>query len=597
MICFEEFNPDARYPVVLPCGHTYVCNMCGDRLDKCMECREPLFITMPRTALNNQPANNGGRSAPSYRTPRGVAPPSPPVPPIKRRLPLPKNVVLLSLIEATELATEDASSKPESSPRHIKSNYSTSIGSLDGGSARSLDDPSACASSCNINAEDLEAERIKLGTSMAVSVAGTYAVTDKTGLSIFSSRPSSRSRPAEESSGKQTSVEDVDKLVRHFHLDQKIETGDSTAEEDELKENRIKDQPPARLSCGDRVQVVAIEGRWAKLARGYGYVRADDNKLVKVGSTVDRACKLEAMLRSLSQQRKRLRKEQSKVDNMFIRLMNDLQVSLMTDDDLTVIVADTFAKTAKKKTVQRTQDEARETEPMSPTGIDPVARASSIEADEEDTGPFKPPKLAFRAQQPLHQEQRQDPPGMAVSNAARGFACFANDMFDSISGAGSTDETDFQKLRRQQGLATPVPTVQKISIEAVPSTLFPSASHPSPSAMSAGARAWREKHGRQEEPVSGVDFKTGMSGHMALLSSHAHPHEYLGGRLPNFHGMSNHTGLSITKPIKKSVGALYQSMYQSLYPALTVPSLSGASMGTPERPQQSDSRSDRSDSM
>ena len=283
MICFEEFHPDERYPVVLPCGHTYVCNMCGDRLDKCMECRVPLFMTVPRPSLNNQPANTSARNTPSYRTPRGVAPPSPPLPPIKKRLPLPKNVVLLSLIEATELATEDASSKADASPRPIKSNNSNSIGSLDGTSARSLDDRSA-----PINAEELEEERIRLGTSMAVSVAGTYAVTDEAGLPIFPSRPSRKRHPAEESnmsressSGKQTSDEDVDKLVRYFHLDQKIDTEESTAEEDELKENRIKDQPPARLSCGDRVQVVAIEGRWAKLARGYGYVRADENKLVK----------------------------------------------------------------------------------------------------------------------------------------------------------------------------------------------------------------------------------------------------------------------------------------------------------------------------
>ena len=300
------------------------------------------------------------------------------------------------------------------------------------------------------------------------------------------------------------------------------------------------------------------------------------------------------MLRSLSQQRKRLRLEQSKVDNMFIRLMNDLQVSLMTDEDLTVIVADTFVNAATKDAViQRRQDESRAQEPSS-RDIEPLPSASSIVT--EDTGPAKP---AFRVQkQP--QEVRQDPPGMpptAMSNAARGFACFANDMFDSISGAGSTDETEFQKMRRQQGLATPVPTTTKTAtIAAVPTTLFPSASHPSPSAMSAGARAWREMHGRQE-PSSAIDFKTGMSGHMALLSSHAHPHEYLGARLPNFHGMSNHTGLSITKPIKKTVGALYQSMYQSLYPALNVPSLSGASLGTPERHQQADSRSDRSDSM
>ena len=322
-----------------------------------------------------------------------------------------------------------------------------------------------------------------------------------------------------------------------------------------------------------------------------------------VGNTVDRACKLEAMLRSLSTRRKELRLEQSKVDNMFIRLMNDLQVSLMTGEDLTVIVADTFVNAANKNdsVLKISGDEKRDKESIS-RGIEPrLARVSSIE-EPDDAGSPKPP--AFRVHnQP--QEERQDPPGVhpaAISHASSGFACFANDMFDSISGAASTDETEFQKLRRQQGLATPDPKATARSIEANPATLFPSASHPSPSAMSAGARAWREMHGRQEH-ASGIDFKTGMSGHMALLSSHAHPHEYLGARLPSFHGMSNHTGLSITKPIKKTVGALYQSMYQSLYPSLNAPSLSGSMGGTPERPpqqqqQQADSRSDdRSDSM
>jgi hypothetical protein len=28
IICIEEFEPKDRYPVVLPCGHTYVCNHC-----------------------------------------------------------------------------------------------------------------------------------------------------------------------------------------------------------------------------------------------------------------------------------------------------------------------------------------------------------------------------------------------------------------------------------------------------------------------------------------------------------------------------------------------------------------------------------------
>ena len=310
MICFEEFHPDERYPVVLPCGHTYVCNICGDRLDKCMECRMPLYMTLPRNgALNNQGNTNtaASRSTPSYRTPRGVAPPSPPLPPVKKRLPLPKNVVLLSLIEATELATEDASSKLNASPKPLKTTNSNSIGSLDGASGKSQDDidKSTCAS-VTINAEDLEEERIRLGTSMAVSVAGTYAVRDEAGLPIYQHRPSSRRRHSNDNGstsmgsresscgGKQNSEEDVDKLVRHFHQDQRLDNAAAAAaagasstdssvgdETDDLKENRMHEHAPARLSWGDRVQVVAIEGKWAKLARGYGYVRADDNKLVK----------------------------------------------------------------------------------------------------------------------------------------------------------------------------------------------------------------------------------------------------------------------------------------------------------------------------
>ncbi len=58
---------------------------------------------------------------------------------------------------------------------------------------------------------------------------------------------------------------------------------------------------------------------------------------------MDRACKLEAMLLALSNRRKELRTEQSKVDNKFIRLMSDLQASLQNDEDLTVITADTFS--------------------------------------------------------------------------------------------------------------------------------------------------------------------------------------------------------------------------------------------------------------
>lgn len=260
MICFEEFEVDVRYPVVLPCGHTYVCNLCAARLDKCMECRMPLVMTIPRsTSVDNKPGPApgrwGGRSGPmdSHNNPK-----TPPQPPIKTRLPLPKNVVLLSLIEATELAAEDVKNASE---QRMSLNDSPIIKSTN-----SMLDP-----------DHSEEAKIKVGTTLAISDCGTYAVSARAGLDIYPSRPSSNSPTVNEES-----EQDVDTLVRFFHMDHKLDLDNNG----EFSGNRSgggsnNAQPPLRLSCGDRVQIVSTEGGWAKLARGYGFVRADGSQLVK----------------------------------------------------------------------------------------------------------------------------------------------------------------------------------------------------------------------------------------------------------------------------------------------------------------------------
>ena len=270
MICFEEFHAEDIYPVVLPCGHTYVCNVCAERLDKCMECRTPLFTTIPRTGPS-QRTPRGPNSPPGARSqwssarsgghnPRTSGEFSPPQPPIKKRLPLPKNVVLLSLMEATELATQDVQKKYSGSPSNKDSNDMSqqalqSMGSM-------------------VDAEEVEEEKIKEGTSLALSVAGTYAVAHREGLDIFPSRPTTL---VLEESGS-LNDEDVDALVRFFHLDNKA---DNESVNSKTNSPGADYNDPARLGFGDRVQVVSVEGGWAKLARGYGYVRADRNQLVK----------------------------------------------------------------------------------------------------------------------------------------------------------------------------------------------------------------------------------------------------------------------------------------------------------------------------
>ena len=51
---------------------------------------------------------------------------------------------------------------------------------------------------------------------------------------------------------------------------------------DESFGSRLTIRGNMRLERGDRVQVVSIEGGWAKLARGYGFVHCPrGNELVK----------------------------------------------------------------------------------------------------------------------------------------------------------------------------------------------------------------------------------------------------------------------------------------------------------------------------
>mmetsp|Transcript_34601 Transcript_34601/g.39439 ORF Transcript_34601/g.39439 Transcript_34601/m.39439 type:complete len:113 (+) Transcript_34601:475-813(+) len=112
-------------------------------------------------------------------------------------------------------------------------------------------------------------------------------------------------------------------MVRFFHLDHKLVLSSPGAPSTDL--------PPVDLSKGDRIQIVSIDDGWAKLARGYGYVRCRNGEIAKVGGSIDRACKLEALLRSISIRRKELRTEQRKLDNRFVSFMKDLQNSLLSD--------------------------------------------------------------------------------------------------------------------------------------------------------------------------------------------------------------------------------------------------------------------------
>lgn len=279
-----------------------------------------------------------------------------------------------------------------------------------------------------------------------------------------------------------------------------------------------------------------------------------------VGGSVDRACKLEAMLRNLSHRRKELRVEQSKIDNQFVRLMKELQRSLQQDEDLTVILADAFDVSS--------DDEVVDAEKKEDDRAQAAAAVASAVADENDDD-------YGSIQKPSRLEQQITP---AVTRSRPSFSCFAGEVFAGYS----NDHDDSSELRSESNPTSPRRTSPRRAYS--PSNLFPSASHPSPSALRAGAQAWREQNNQTPRTGTGIDFRTGMSGHMALLSTHAHPHEYLepNNSYTGYSGyntgvgslrMSSHTGLTMSK---------FKLPTTSILSSLTLPTF-GTSTQTEDR--------------
>ena len=249
-------------------------------------------------------------------------------------------------------------------------------------------------------------------------------------------------------------------------------------------------------------------------------------------------------------------------------MMNSLQASLQNDEDLTVIAADAFSTgTGEDLTSSERTGEDAASAPAaaaaaaaattSPRIMDEISRqkaanrAAAVETDQECPPNFSP----F--------------PGRLT--------CFAGSVFDpeplpEIT-SSNTMIDQFNSSQRD---------------------IIPASSHPSASAMRAGAQAWRDRHRQQAR--SGVDFRTGMSGHHGVMGNYArHPHEYLSSSSPSaasstpsngnpvagndiyrpsrsYHQqnaerpmrMSSHRGLTTSFPGKDSLQGLLGSLTQSI---------------------------------
>ncbi|GAX13746.1 hypothetical protein FisN_30Lh032 [Fistulifera solaris] len=245
LICFEAFHLKDRPPMVLPCGHTFVCLPCTKRIDKCMECRESLYLSS-----HSIPSSRAVHALMSPQSPvRSHAPPTSTTP-----LPIPKNLVLMSLMEVAE-----CQSRPSA-----------------GDNAAMEDDE-----------EMYESHPMIHGTTALSSSCGTYLV--KEPLTVVSWDP------------------------RNTEGEMKNREVDSTV-----------------LMKRQKIQVVDFENGIARLARNAGFVKANKSQLVKVGTPVDEACRLEGLLKTVRNRSADLQRELEANRKLETNLSRQLEAALET---------------------------------------------------------------------------------------------------------------------------------------------------------------------------------------------------------------------------------------------------------------------------
>lgn len=445
------------------------------RIDKCMECRQSLFAPEEPKSIMRTPYSRGSNASYSFTEARSGRRPSNvhnnineiserSIVPKPIRLPLPKNMVLMSLIESSEMTKV--------------SSYKT---------------PQTIMLSSGFKGDNNEEEddRILMGTDMTTSTCGTYVVRKKQGLKLVQQITEDQICPVD--SSWKTDVDSIMKNASH--------------------------ESSTVINYGDRVQVVNIVDKWAKLARGYGYVYLENvSDLVKVGGPLDKACSMEAWICALSRSRNRLIEAKNGIEQDSFSLMSRLRETLEIDEDLTVIAAEAFNFTRSKSTDEK-NDGRDDTSSKLTSGSESTSSsmfpAGLIRQGESDG--------AIEVVLPSEQ-----------SNFLENALSSIRHIDPSMQSEECRDDTNID-----------YDTEQRIQSS-------PSGNSYCPNAVLAGAQEWRRRNGREESRRAIIDFRTGKSCHNGVSRTHLH---HLRGSTENLYNpptyssidhpkMSSHSGLT-----------------------------------------------------
>mmetsp|Transcript_7205 Transcript_7205/g.10324 ORF Transcript_7205/g.10324 Transcript_7205/m.10324 type:complete len:583 (-) Transcript_7205:126-1874(-) len=554
IICFEDFNLNDRPPVVLPCGHTYVCELCAKRLKKCMECRASLFKKLPAPSHlpPTAPASPLPRSGQGFRRYSGshVVPSSPKKrPPVEQfALPIPRNVVLIALMESAAREKSLLDEKDENGTTDYDQNnevndsitkFSSVCGTyvvrereglvVQGTNPNLQEERSNCRSASAIDLFSTMGE-LKLSKEHSINSTGTILNNTESPKTRSKFIPSLLSRGGSlrksENAGEPKSPSD--------------NSVSSSSFAEPLKQ-------PTVIGYGQKVQVVDFNSGVARLARNQGYIIATTSQLVKIGAPIEKGCQMEGMINSSQKERLELERKLAQLTEMEKTMSNKLNDILSKPEEYPVI-GEPMTPGSHHANDDYMQPSLSPGKNMRHTSIDHISSSDSDTISSCPLSPLSPPSIngynrpngettehavfldVENSNSTLQIPTISITAGLAETQHTVGRSLLCTSVLPSRS--GSTDEDDQIEAVELK--------YRSAAVSAVPSHFRPASAE----------RISRINSEERSESRTGLDFRTGLSGHFALTSTRRKDSRSSNSREVRF--MGDHRGIAAIKRIRPS---------------------------------------------
>jgi len=539
-ICFENFDSKERYPVVLPCGHSFVCVCCAKQLTRCMECRQSLYhqrmtpsiVQREPRALNVHRRNSVTARGSSHQQSLGAncATQS-----LKKGflLPMPKNLLLLSLMEIADYSGDGKCTNGHTTDvfHEVATNtLASECGTYVAIAKEGLD----VVRSIPIDFDD-DSEETALGEMNIGNDENYVDAKARNAIKLFKHLPFSGSF---DDTAADENMERVAHLFQHlpFHDTDEINAGSH----DDVPEIAIV-SPPHRYEFGQKIQITEIKSGWARLARGKGFIKIDSKKLVKVCGPSDNACRLEGTMIAVRKHCQNLRRELRELTDLKSLLKAKLTVALKEDyqestPNLLCGVANDLDEdsngqhdTAELQQIRETTEGTRGAESAPPIDSSALTTYDDATHQSEVASPNRLQEAPEEHPFDIHFFQRMCLPQKLVSI----LRSISSD--DESSSSPSSTSSFVAPFREGRAASSPE------------NALRTAATHPLPHHDSNDI--WELDRYGNFRPMrrSQVDFRTGMSNHSALLSAyHSHARGISKSPPHKTSRMSGHMGLTST---------------------------------------------------